>query len=74
MAEATAHVNEICQRDNDDAVAEMRKAGKTQFLELSADQLAQWKQALRPVYSQMESRVGRELIQTMLSETRGGVA
>ena len=74
MQESTAYVNEICQRENDDAVAEMRKSGKIQFLELSADQLDLWKKAMRPVYSQMESRVGRELIQTMLSETHGGVA
>ena len=49
VAEATAHANQHAQKDNDEALAEMRRAGKTGFLELSAEQLEQWKKALRPV-------------------------
>jgi C4-dicarboxylate-binding protein DctP len=62
MTEATAYTNDIAQKENDDALAEIRKSGKSQVLELTAEQKAAWRKALEPVYSEMASRVGKDII------------
>jgi len=62
MAEATAYTNELSQKENDEALDDMKKSGKTQFIELTADQKARWKKALTPLYADMGSRVGKNTI------------
>ena len=59
------------QADNDDAIAEMTKSGKTEMVELTAEQKAAWRKALMPVYTEMESRVGKETIAEFQKETGG---
>jgi C4-dicarboxylate-binding protein DctP len=62
MAEATAFTNDIAQKENDEALDEIKKSGKSQVLELTAEQKAAWKKALEPVYTEMTSRVGKDII------------
>jgi C4-dicarboxylate-binding protein DctP len=62
MAEATHYANEISQKENDEALEDMKKSGKTQFIELTAEQKAHWKKALEPLYTDMASRVGKNVI------------
>ena len=71
MTEATAYANEISQTENDEALAEMKKSGKSEFIELTAEQKAAWKKALEPVYADMASRVGKDIIEEFQKETRG---
>jgi C4-dicarboxylate-binding protein DctP len=70
MAEATAYSNQISQTENDDALAEMKKSGKITFIELTADQKAAWRKALDPVYTDMQSRVGKDILDEFQKETR----
>ncbi len=70
MAEATAYANEIAQKENDEAIAEMKKSGKTNFYELTAQELAVWQKTLDPVHKDMASRVGKDLIEEFYKETR----
>ena len=62
MAEATTYTNELSQKENDEALDDMKKSGKTQFIELTAEQKARWKKALMPLYADMGSRVGKNTI------------
>jgi C4-dicarboxylate-binding protein DctP len=62
MTEATAYTNDIAQKENDEALAEIRKSGKSEVLELTAEQKAAWRKALEPVYTEMGSRVGKDTI------------
>ena len=39
----------------------MKKSGKTEMVELTAEQKAAWRKALDPVYTEMEGRVGKEI-------------
>src|SRR5450830_1060472 len=68
MREATTYEKAIAQRDNDMALDAMKKAGKTQFITLSAQEQAEWKKALSPVQKQMESRIGADLINAINKE------
>src|SRR5712672_409902 len=62
MAEATRFSNDIAQKENDDALEEIKKSGKSQVLALTPEQKAAWRKALEPVYSEMVSRVGKDIL------------
>lgn len=69
MAEATLFANDSAQKDNDDAMAEMRRSGRIQFIELTPEQKATWRRALEPVQAEMTSRVGKDTIEEFRRET-----
>ncbi len=62
MKEATTYANDSAQKDNDDALAAMKASGKTQFIELTAEQKAAWRKALEPVTKEMTARIGKETV------------
>ena len=62
MADATTYANDIAQKENDDALAAMQKAGTTTFYKLTPEETAAWRKALDPVADEVGSRVGKELI------------
>jgi C4-dicarboxylate-binding protein DctP len=43
----------------------IRKAGKTTIYNLTPAEQAEWRKALAPVSKQMESRIGKELIESI---------
>ena len=69
MRDATTFEKAIAQRDNDLAMEAIRKAGKTTIYQLTPAEQAQWRQVLLPVHKQMESRIGKDLIQAISRET-----
>jgi C4-dicarboxylate-binding protein DctP len=69
MKEATQYADDIAKKENDDAVEAIRKSGKTQIIELSADERRTLKKAMLPVHRQMEDRVGRDLVQAIYQAT-----
>jgi C4-dicarboxylate-binding protein DctP len=71
MKEATAYANEISQKDNDDALAAMKAAGKTEFYELTPQERDAWRKALLPVHEEMAERVGKALIEAIYKEGGG---
>jgi C4-dicarboxylate-binding protein DctP len=71
MVEATAYANQISQTENDEALAEIRKSGKSEFIELTPEQKAAWRKALEPLYTDMASRVGKDTLEEFQKETRG---
>ncbi len=73
MDEATEYSNSISQQENDDAIEAMKKAGKTTFYELTADEKAEWKKAMQPVVEEMAPRVGKDLIAAFEKEANAKV-
>jgi C4-dicarboxylate-binding protein DctP len=69
MAEATTFANDIAQKENDDALAEMKKAGKTEFYTLSDADKKAWKDKLKAVHDEVAGRVGKDLIQAIYRAT-----
>ncbi|WP_426177476.1 TRAP transporter substrate-binding protein [Massilia sp. TWR1-2-2] len=66
MMAATSYEKTIAQRDNDAAMEAIKKTGKTEIHELTAAEQAAWRKALLPVHKEMESRIGKELIETIV--------
>jgi C4-dicarboxylate-binding protein DctP len=69
MKEATKFANDIAKKENDDALEAVRKSGKTEIITLTPAQKAEWKKALLPVHREMESRIGKDVIQEVYKET-----
>jgi C4-dicarboxylate-binding protein DctP len=68
MAEATDYTNSIAQKENDDALAEIKKSGKTTLHYLTDDQRKAWQTAMAPTYKWATSRVGQEVLDLLTKE------
>ncbi|MBC7415558.1 MAG: TRAP transporter substrate-binding protein [Herminiimonas sp.] len=62
MKGATTYANAVAQQDNDKALEDIRKSGKTIVTQLTDAEKAEWRKAMLPVQKQMESRIGKQLI------------
>ena len=69
MKEATVYADDIAKKQNDDAVEAIRRSGKTQIVELTADEKRALKKALLPVHREMEDRVGHDVVESIYKAT-----
>src|SRR5579863_7157204 len=72
LKEATEFGNGQSAKENDDALANIKKAGKTEIIALTPEQDAAMRKAMLPVYKDVASRVGQPLIDEFLKETGRG--
>lgn len=70
MKEATAFSNAQSQKENDDALAEIKKSGKSEIIKLTGEQDEAMRKAMEPVYKDAASRVGQPLIDEFLKEAK----
>ena len=69
MVEATTYANKIAKEENDASLEAVRKSGKTQiYTPTPAERLA-LKKAMVKVHKEMESRIGKEVIDTVYKAT-----
>jgi C4-dicarboxylate-binding protein DctP len=69
MKDATKYANGIAQQENDDALAKIKAAGKTEISTLTPAEKIEWEKAFEPVYTQMAARVGKAQIDAIRKET-----
>jgi C4-dicarboxylate-binding protein DctP len=69
MVDTTKYVNEIAQKENDEALEAVRKSGKTEIITLTPQEKHEWKKALIKVHKENESRIGKDLIESIYKET-----
>ncbi len=69
MEQATRYANQIAKQENDQALEAVKKSGKTQVYVPSAAERQAFKKATVKVHTEMESRIGKELIQSIYKET-----
>ena len=69
MKEATEFGNSQSAKENDDALAEIKKTGKTEVITLTPEQDAAMRKAMEPVYRDVAGRVGQPLIDEFLKVT-----
>ena len=62
LKEATDYANNIAQQENDQALENIRKSGKTVIYVPTDAERAEWRKTLVPVHNAMEERIGKELI------------
>ena len=69
MEQSTRYANQIAKVENDNALEAVKKSGKTTVYQPTEAEKREFKKALAPVHQKMESRVGKELIQSIYKET-----
>ncbi len=67
--QATRYANRIAKAENESAMAEVEKSGKSEIITLTAEQKKAWKRVLLRVHEQMSDRIGKDLIQSVYRET-----
>ncbi|MGX1320687.1 C4-dicarboxylate-binding protein DctP [Bradyrhizobium sp. USDA 377] len=70
MKEATDFNNTQSQKENDDALAEIKKSGKSEIIKLTGEQDEAMRKAMEPVYKDAASRIGQPLIDEFLKEAK----
>jgi len=68
MAEATDYTNSIAQKENEDALALIKKNGKAKLHYLTDDQKKAWQTAMAPTYKWAKGRVGGEVLDLIAKE------
>src|SRR5476651_1926184 len=68
MDEATDYTNSIAVQENEDALAEIKKSGKTTLHYLTDDQRKAWQTAMAPTYTWAKGRVGQEVLDLLAKE------
>src|SRR5450759_1568559 len=68
MDEATDYTNSIAVKENEDALAEIKKSGKTTLHYLTDDQKKAWQTAMAPTYQWAKGRVGTEVLDLLSKE------
>jgi C4-dicarboxylate-binding protein DctP len=71
MKEATAFGNGQSAKENQEALADIKKAGKTEIVTLTPEQDAAMRKAMEPVYKDVVNRVGQPLIDEFVKVTGG---
>jgi C4-dicarboxylate-binding protein DctP len=71
MKEATAFGNGQSAKENEEALADIKKAGKTEIITLTPEQDAAMRKAMEPVYKDVANRVGQPLIDEFVRVTGG---
>ena len=69
LEQATRYANQIAKVENDNAMAEVKKSGKSEIITMTPEQKTAWKKSLVKVHDQMASRIGKDLIQSIYKET-----
>lgn len=69
MVQATRYANQIAKVENDSALEKVRASGKTEVYTPTKAERQALKKALVPVHGKMESRIGKDVIQSVYKET-----
>ena len=69
MKDATAYANKIAKEENDMALDNVRKSGKSQVYALTPAERLTLKKAMVKVHTEMASRIGKETIDLVYKET-----
>ncbi len=69
MVQSTRYANQIAKVENDTALDNVKKSGKTQVHTPTPEQRTAFKKVLVPVHQKMESRIGKETIQDVYKAT-----
>ncbi|MBR0748894.1 DctP family TRAP transporter solute-binding subunit [Bradyrhizobium japonicum] len=68
MMDATEYTNQIAHQENEDALAEIKKTGKTKLHYLTDADRKAWQEAMQPTYKWAKGRVGQEVLDLVAKE------
>ena len=69
MKDATKFANDVAKKDNDEALAAVKKSGKSQFVTLTPQERALWKKTMDKAHKENMSRIGADIVNEVYKET-----
>jgi C4-dicarboxylate-binding protein DctP len=69
MKDATDYFNRIAKQENDEALAAIRRTGKTEVVALTPEERKRWKKALVKVHTEMADRFGKDVLADIYKAT-----
>jgi len=69
MKDATVYANSVAKKDNDEAMAAVRKSGRSQIITLTPEEKAAWKKAMDRAHKDNMSRIGADVVKEVYKET-----
>ena len=69
IKDATKYANDVAKKDNDEALAAVKKSGRSQFVTLTAAEKAAWRKAMDKAHKENMSRIGADIIKEVYKET-----
>lgn len=69
MKDATVYANSVAKKDNDEAMAAVKKSGKSQIITLTVQEKAAWKKAMDKAHKDNMSRIGAGMVKEVYSVT-----
>jgi C4-dicarboxylate-binding protein DctP len=71
MKEATAYANKISEAENVEALDDIKKSGKTQIINPTGAEIAAMQKVMEPLYQDMATRIGKQLIDDVRKTAQG---
>jgi C4-dicarboxylate-binding protein DctP len=69
MKDATVFANNVAKKDNDEALAAVKKSGKCQFITLTPQERALWKKTMDKAHKDNIGRIGADIVKEVYRET-----
>ena len=69
MKDATAFANSVAKKDNDEAMAAVKKSGRSQVINLTSQEKAAWKVAMDKAHKENIGRIGADIVNEVYKET-----
>jgi C4-dicarboxylate-binding protein DctP len=69
MKDATKYANDVAKKDNDEALAGVKKSGKSQFISLTAQEKNAWKKAMDKAHKENIGRIGADIVNEVYAAT-----
>jgi C4-dicarboxylate-binding protein DctP len=69
MKDATKFANDVAKKDNDEALAGVKKSGKSQIVTLTAPEKAAWKKAMDKAHKDNTGRIGADIVKEVYAAT-----
>jgi C4-dicarboxylate-binding protein DctP len=69
MKDATTYANEVAKKDNDEALALVKKSGRSQIITLTPQERHVWKKTMDKAHKEHMNRIGADLVKEVYRET-----
>jgi C4-dicarboxylate-binding protein DctP len=69
MKDATDYANSVAKKDNDDAIAAVKKSGRSQIIDLTPQQKDAWRKAMDKTHKESMGRIGADIVNEVYKET-----
>jgi C4-dicarboxylate-binding protein DctP len=69
MKDATKYANDVAKKDNDEALAAVRKSGKSKFINLTPQEKVAWRKAMDKTHKENMSRIGASIVKEVYAAT-----